>query len=76
MNKKKKWASSAFKEADEGSLRALGWPNASKLVDAARSNRKRVVSKLLLLANGSKDPATAAKAKAIIERIKKELGES
>lgn len=74
--KPKKWASSAFKTADEGSLRELGWPDASKLVNAARSNRKKVVQKLLLLANGSKDPSTAAKAKAIIKRIQRELGES
>lgn len=71
---KKKWSSSAFSKAKEGSLTALGWPNAGKLVSAARTNRKKVVGKLLLLANASGDPATKAKAKAIINRIKKELG--
>lgn len=73
---KKKWAGPAFDDAKEGSLRALGWPNGAKLVAAARSNRKKVVGKLLLLANGSKDPATKAKAQSIIARIKRELGAS
>lgn len=76
MAKKQKWANKAFDQAEEGSLRKLGWPNASKLVDAARRDRKKVVQKLLLLANGSSNQATASKAKAIIERIKRELGES
>jgi hypothetical protein len=70
----KKAVNKAFANAKEGSLTKLGWPNAGKLVEAARSNRKKVVGKLLLLANASGDPATKAKAKAIIERIKRELG--
>ena len=73
---KKNFASKAFDKAKEGSLKALGWPDASRLVAAARNDRKKVVGKLLLLANGSSDPATKAKAKAIIERIKHELGDS
>lgn len=76
MAKKKNFASKAFDKAKEGSLTALGWPNAGALVAAARKDRKKVVGKLLLLANGSADPATKAKAKAIIERIKRELGPS
>ena len=71
---KKKWSNAAFSSAKEGSLTKLGWPNAGKLVEAARGDRKKVVGKLLLLANASGDPATKAKAKAIIARIKKELG--
>jgi len=73
---KKKWSSGAFEKAKEGSLSALGWPNAGALVAAARKDRGKVVRKLLLLANGSGDPATRAKAKAIIARIKSELGAS
>lgn len=72
----KNFASKAFAKAKEGSLTKLGWPDGGKLVEAARSNRKKVVGKLLLLANGSGDPATQAKAKAIIARIKRELGPS
>jgi hypothetical protein len=68
------WAGKAFDRVKEGSLTKLGYPNAGKLVEAARKDRKKVVSKLLLLANGSGDPATRAKAKAIIARIKRELG--
>lgn len=71
-----KWSSSAFDKAKEGSLRALGWPDGGKLVAEARRDRKKVIGKLLLLANGSKDPATSAKAKAIIARIERELGSS
>lgn len=70
----KKWSNKAFSKAKEGSLTRLGWPNAGKLVEAARRDRKKVVSKLLLLANASADEATKIKAKAIIARIKRELG--
>ncbi len=73
---KKKWSNKAFADAKEGSLTALGWPNGSKLVEAARRNRRKVVGKLLLLANASGDPATKAKARSIIDRIKRELGSS
>lgn len=76
MVEKKKWAKSAWGDIEEGSLRRLGWPNAAKLVDAARRDRKKVVQKLLLIANASGNPATAAKAKAIIKRIQRELKES
>lgn len=76
MAKKKKFANAAFAKAKEGSLTALGWPNAGALVNAARKDRAKVVRKLLLLANGSGDPATRAKAKSIIARIKSELGAS
>lgn len=72
----KKWSESAFNKASEGSLTKLGWPNGSKLVEAARKDRAKVVRKLLLLANASKDMATRAKAKGIIARIKRELGDS
>lgn len=71
---KEKW--SAGIDVREGSLKKLGWPDAGKLVAAARSDRKLVVGKLNYLANITKDPATKAKAHAIIERIKRELGES
>ncbi len=47
---KKNFSTKAFANAKEGSLTNLGWPNAGKLVEAARSNRKKVVGKLLLLA--------------------------
>jgi hypothetical protein len=73
---KKNFSTKAFANAKEGSLTKLGWPNAGKLVEAARSDRKKVVGKLLLLANASGDPATKAKAKAIIARIGKELSKS
>lgn len=76
MAKKKNWSKSAWGNADEGSLRALGWPDATKLVNAARKDRKKVEGKLLLLANANKNAATAAKAKAIIKRIQRELGKS
>lgn len=69
----KKWANKAFDEANEGSLTKLGWPNGAKLVEAARRDRKKVVGKLLLLANGSKDSATKTKARAILDRIKNEV---
>jgi hypothetical protein len=72
----RKWASRAFDEAKEGSLKRLGWPDGGKLVEAARRDRKLVVGKLLPLANASADLATRAKAKSIIARIKRELGES
>lgn len=71
---KKKWASKAFDKANEGSLGSLD--NAGAIVAKARKNRGGTVRKLLLLANGAKDPATRAKAKGIINRIKRELGES
>lgn len=71
----KKWANKAWDDAKEGSLTKLGWPNSGKLVAAARKNRKKVVSKLLLIANGSSG-SSSAHAKAIIARIKRELGES
>lgn len=74
--KPRKWASKAFSKVKEGSLSRLGWPDGAKLVAAAKSNRKEVVSKLLLLANASSDMATRAKAKGILARIKRELGES
>jgi hypothetical protein len=74
--KKKNWSSQAFDDATSGSLRRLGWPDGDRLVAAARKDRAGVVRKLLLLANGSRDNATAAKAKAIIARIKRELGDS
>lgn len=72
----KNWASKAWEKIDEGSLTKLGWPNADKLVAAARKDRAKVVRKLNFLANASSDPATRAKAKMIIKRIQKELGES
>ena len=76
MADKKKWASKAWEDVNEGSLTKLGWPDAGKLVAAARRDRKKVVSKLNFLANASKDDATAAKARGIIARIKRELGDS
>jgi hypothetical protein len=72
----KKWASKAWKDVNEGSLEALGWPDGGKLVAAARKDRKKVMSKLNFLANASKDAGTASKARGIIERIKRELGDS
>lgn len=73
---KKNWASEAWEKVDEGSLTKLGWPNAEKLVAAARKDRKKVMSKLVFLANASGNAETKARAKAIIKRIKRELGES
>lgn len=71
---KKKWASMAFDKANEGSLGSLD--NAAAIVAKAKKDRAGTVRKLLLLANGAKDPGTRAKAKAIINRIKRELGPS
>jgi hypothetical protein len=71
---KKKWATKAFDKASEGSLGSLSNPAA--IVAKARKNRGGTVRKLLLLANGSGDAATRAKAKSIISRIKRELGEA
>ncbi len=70
----KKWASKAFDKATGKPLGSLDNPAA--IVAKARSNRAGIVRKLLLIANGSGDPATRAKAKGIINRIKRELGPS
>jgi hypothetical protein len=58
----------------QNALTKMGWPNGSKLVEAARSNRGMVMKRLNFLANFSGDPSTKAKARSIIERIKRELG--
>jgi hypothetical protein len=76
MAKKNLALSKAFSKAKEGSLSKLGWPDAGRLVAAARRDRGGVVRKLLLLANGSADAGTRAKAKSVIARIKRELGPS
>ena len=74
---KRKWASAAFNKVNEGSLGKLGWPNSGAVVaKVTAENRGQIVRKLLLLANGSHDPKTAAKAKAAIASIKGKLGDS
>lgn len=74
---KEKWASKAWKDVSEGSLTKLGWPDGGKLVAAARGGKRaQVMKKLNFLANATKDEGTAAKARGIIKRIKRELGES
>lgn len=71
---KKSWANKAWSKVKEGSLTKLGWPDRGRLLAAARRNRKEVMSKLNFLANASGDDATKAKARAIANYIKKELG--
>jgi len=74
---KEKWANKAWKSVNEGSLEALGWPDGGKLLANARAGKRaKIMSKLNFLANASKDPGTKAKAHGIIERIKRELGDS
>jgi len=73
MAKKQKWSKGI--DIKEGALTKMGWPNSSKLVEAARGNRKLVVSRLNYLANITKDASTKSKARGIIKRIQRELGE-
>ena len=68
----KKWAGGAWKGAKEGALTKKGWPNIGKLVSHVASNPKdygTTIRELLLIANGSGDPSTKAKAKAAIKRL-------
>lgn len=71
----KNWASKAWEKVNQESLTKLGYPNVNKLIEAARKDRKKVMSKLNFLANASGDAATKAKAKMIMEKIKKALGD-
>lgn len=66
---KKSVAAKAFEKAHEGRLTAFGWPDAGKLIAAAKAG-KNVMPGLNMLANFSGDAATKAKARAIRERIK------
>lgn len=55
------WAS-----VKEGALRKAGWPNTKKISPTSRN-----IKRLNFLANFSGDPATKAKARAAVNRMKK-----
>jgi hypothetical protein len=67
-----KWVKKAASNLHEGALTKMGWPDADKLVAAARKDRATVMRRLGFLANAGGN----AHAQAIIAKIKKELGTS
>lgn len=65
----KKWAQKV--NLKENALTKNGWPDAGKVVAAAKGgNLKTVVSRVVFLMNVTKDAATKAKCKSILARIK------
>jgi len=71
----KKWAQKV--KLDEGSLKAIGWPNATKIIANVKNGKvtyRKAVQKLNYLANVSKDQTTVRRAKAIMVRLKKQFG--
>lgn len=76
MAEEKKWAQKV--DIKEGALSDIGWPSASAIISAVRSGkvtRATATSRLNYLANVTKDEATKKKARAILVRMKRELGE-
>lgn len=74
MKKKKqqprKWAQTV--DVKEGALKEIGWPSAKAIITSVRSgkvSRKTATARLNYLANVSKDPKTAKRARAIIVRM-------
>jgi len=69
--RKKSWAQKASQKLDEGALTEMGWPDGDKLVAAARKGKRGIVMKRLnFIANMGN-----AKARAIMNRIKREVPE-
>jgi hypothetical protein len=70
---KKKWAGKAWGGIKEGALTKKGWPNISKVVAWVNANPSKygeTVRQVMLIANGSGDPESRAKAKAAAKRLK------